>query len=320
MTLLVTGGTGLVGKAIKSVFENDSVGDVYFASSTKDGDLSIWENCEKLFRKTKPKYVIHLAANVGGLYKNMTRNVEMFESNLQINYNVVKCCHLFEVLKSIHCLSTCVFPDQHVEYPLTESQLHNGPPHQSNEGYAYAKRMLELHTRLYNQTYESPRMICIAPVNIYGPHDNFHLENSHVIPALIHKAYIAAKTGTKFVVRGSGKPLRQFLYSEDLARILLTLIFDWNPRSLDDDTFFIVADSGTDVSIESIARVVAKQFRLNNDNIHFDTTFADGQFRKLASNAKLLSIFTNITFTGIEEGLSKTIEWFKQNYPDHVRM
>lgn len=147
--VLVTGGTGLVGSAIKDIIESSTeFGNYQFCfSSSKTANLTLASETRILFERVRPTYVIHLASRVGGLFKNLNEGLRMFEDNMSINRNVVECCHEFGVRHSIHCLSTCVFPDG-IEYPISEKDLHKGPPHPSNEGYAYAKRMLELHTRL----------------------------------------------------------------------------------------------------------------------------------------------------------------------------
>ncbi|KAF4752759.1 GDP-L-fucose synthase, partial [Perkinsus olseni] len=140
-----------------------------------------------------------------------------------------------KVKNAVFCLSTCVFPAA-AKLPITESDLHQGPPHFSNEGYAYSKRMMECEVRYYRKAYNLPNWVCVVPTNIYGPYDNFHLVNSHVIPALIRKCYEAKERGEGFVVLGTGKPLRQFIYSMDMARIILRLLFqppqtgEWTPK------------------------------------------------------------------------------------------
>jgi GDP-L-fucose synthase len=121
----------------------------------------------------------------------MNNKVEMLEKNLIINYNVVKCSHDYGIEKFIACLSTCIFPDN-TTYPIKETTLHDGAPHDSNYAYAYAKRMLEIHCRTYREQF-GDNFICVIPTNVYGPNDNFYLENGHVIPSLIHKCYLAKK-------------------------------------------------------------------------------------------------------------------------------
>jgi len=178
--ILVTGGTGLVGNAIKSISHNYDYEFVFMSS--KDYNLLYMDETVNMFKKYNPTFVIHLAGYVGGLYRNMNNKVEMLENNMLINYNVIKCAHDFKVKKMISCLSTCIFPDK-VGYPIDESMLHNGPPHHSNDAYAYAKRMIEIHCRTYREKF-GDNFVCITPTNIYGLHDNFDLENGHVLPAL----------------------------------------------------------------------------------------------------------------------------------------
>lgn len=311
--VLVTGGSGLVGNAIKSVcgFYGNKY-KFYFVSS-KDFDLTNMEHTKAMFHMYNPDYVIHLAACVGGLYKNMNQKVDMFEKNSMINHNVVKCAHDFKVERLIACLSTCIFPDQ-TEYPINESMLHNGAPHDSNYGYAYAKRMLEVQCRLYREQYGDDFM-CVTPTNIYGPHDNYHLENAHVLPALIHKCYLAKKKNEPFVVRGTGKPLRQFIYSEDLAKLILWLIDSIFDTKL--DNIILSVSEKEEVSIEEISRLIAYEYDYEHMLI-FDTNYSDGQYKKTVSNSKLLELLKlypldDFAFTNIKDGIHKSVDWFNQN-------
>ena len=302
--VLVTGGSGLVGNAIQIVskdFDNYS----YIFISSKDYDLTKIDNTIQMFEKYKPNYVIHLAACVGGLYKNMNNKVKMLEQNLMINYNVIKCAHDYNVEKLISCLSTCIFPDK-VSYPIVESMLHEGPPHFSNDSYAYAKRMLEIHTKAYRENY-GDKFMCIIPTNIYGPHDNFDLEDAHVIPMLIHKCYLAKQNNIDFVIRGTGKPLRQFIYSEDLAKMILTILFKSNNL----DNIILSVPESQEISIENIGRLIAKKYDYEY-RISFDESFSDGQYKKTVSAEKILKIIPDFVFTPIEDGISKSIDWFNQ--------
>jgi GDP-L-fucose synthase len=170
--VLVTGGTGLVGKAIEEVVNQskDSSETWYFASS-KDGDLRDKESTKQLFARIQPTHVIHLAAMVGGLFRNLKYKVEFYRENVLINDNVMECCREFNVVKLVSCLSTCIFPDK-TTYPIDETMVHNGPPHSSNAGYAYAKRMIDVLNKCYNEEYGC-NYTSIVPTNIYGQHDNF---------------------------------------------------------------------------------------------------------------------------------------------------
>ena len=245
MKILITGGSGLVGNAINSIKSNYNY-DFLFISS-KDCDLSNLELTQKLFISEKPEYVIHLAAYVGGLFKNSNQKVEMLEKNLIINYNVLKCCHDYNIKKCISCLSTCIFPDK-INYPINEEMLHNGPPHNSNNAYAYAKRILEIHSKAYQEQYND-NFICIIPTNIYGPNDNYNLEDGHVIPSLIHRCYLSKEKKTKFIVRGTGKPLRQFIYSEDLAKLIMWVLEKYHEK----ENIILSVNEKEETSIKKIA-------------------------------------------------------------------
>ena len=213
IVVMVTGGSGLVGCAIRDYIDESGAkeNESWIFLSSKDGDLRKREDTEKIFQEKKPTHVIHLAAKVGGLFANMNQKVEFFRENILINDNIMECCRIYKVKKLVSFLSTCIFPDK-TTYPINEGMLHDGPPHESNEGYAYAKRLIDTMNRAYAEEYGC-NFTSIIPTNIYGPHDNFSIKNGHVIPGLIHKCYNAKKDNTPFTIWGSGKPLRQFVYS-----------------------------------------------------------------------------------------------------------
>ena len=307
--VLVTGGTGLVGNALQEIIDTTKYEPIFLSS--KDCDLCDFNQTYQLFEKIQPTYVIHLAASVGGLFKNMNQKVSMYEDNTLINLNVLKCCHQFSVSKVISCLSTCIFPDK-TSYPINETMLHNGPPHTSNDAYAYAKRMLEVHSKAYQEQYDS-NFICIIPTNIYGDHDNYSLEDGHVIPSLIHKCYNSIQNNEDFVVRGTGKPLRQFIHSIDLAKLMIWSLESYEKK----EPIILSVDPEDEVSIESIAHIIAKTYDYE-DRLVFDDSYSDGQFKKTADNTLLRSYLPDYEFIKIEDGLSKTIQWFIDNY-DYVR-
>lgn len=306
--VLVTGGSGLVGQGIQKIKSNYDY-DFIFATS-KMCNLINYNDTRDFFKKIRPNYVIHLAANVGGLYKNMNEKLTMLEDNMQMNYHVLKCCYEFDVEKVISCLSTCVFPDK-TSYPINETMLHNGPPHFSNDAYAYSKRMLDIYSQMYREQH-GKNFMCVIPTNIYGPHDNFHLENAHVIPALIHQCYLAKKEGRDFVVRGDGSPLRQFIYSLDLARLMM-----WTLEEYDSNENLILSVCEEDeVSIGYVAREIAKAMKYEG-HMRFDDSFANGQYKKTADNSKLLNELqkknTVFSFTPLERGIQNSVSWFLEN-------
>jgi GDP-L-fucose synthase len=274
--------------------------------SSKDCDLTNYQQTYDYFNFHKPKYVIHLAAKVGGLFRNMTQKVEMFLDNIAINNNVLRICHELNVEKVVSCLSTCIFPDK-TTYPINETMLHDGAPHSSNDAYAYAKRMIEVLSKAYNEQY-GHNFICVVPTNIYGLHDNFNLQDSHVIPGLIHKCYLAKTKNEPFVVAGTGEPLRQFIHSDDLGKLILWSLFDYDLK----ETIILSPSEDSEVSIKYIACKIAELFTYNN--IVFDSTKSDGQFKKTADNSKLLSCNNGCKFTNIDDGLLQTVTWFEDNY------
>lgn len=303
--ILITGGTGLVGHALQEIIDTTKYDPIFLSS--KDCNLCNYEETYQFFKNVRPTYVIHLAASVGGLFKNMNQKVSMYEDNTLINLNVLKCCHQFSVSKVISCLSTCIFPDK-TSYPINETMLHNGSPHTSNDAYAYAKRMLEVHSKAYQEQYDS-NFICVIPTNIYGDHDNYSLEDGHVIPSLIHKCYNSIQNNEDFIVRGTGKPLRQFIHSLDLAKLMMWSLESYKKK----DPIILSVDSEDEVSIELIARIIAKTYNYE-DRLVFDDSFSDGQFKKTADNTLLRSYLPDFKFIKIEDGLPKTIQWFIDNY------
>jgi GDP-L-fucose synthase len=227
----------------------------------------------------------------------------MLEDNLLINTNVLKAAHNAGINTLVGCLSTCVFPNE-INYPINENMLHDGPPHESNEGYAYAKRMMDLHCRIYREQF-GRNYFCIIPTNVYGPYDNFNLMDGHVIPSLIHKCYLAKESNLPFEVKGSGKPLRQFIYSMDLARLILMLLENNVYENM-------ILSPSEEYTIGEMAEIVNSHF---GNQLIFNENYADGQYRKTADNSKLKGLI-NFEFTSLKDGIEETVKWFMSNYPN----
>jgi len=307
--VLVTGGTGLVGKGIQKALEDDPLAkeETWIFASSKDVNLVDMTSTEALFEKHKPTHVIHLAAKVGGLFANLAGNVEFYRENILMNDNVMECARIYNVQKLVSCLSTCVFPDK-TSYPIDETMIHNGPPHESNVGYSVAKRMVDVMNHCYKKQYGC-NFTSIIPTNVYGPHDNYSIENGHVIPGLIHKCYLAKQKGEDLTLWGTGSPLRQFIHSEDLGRLTV-----WVLREYDDvEPIILSVGEEAEVSIADVAEMVGKAMEMGG-KIAKDTTRADGQFKKTASNAKLRTLKPDYEFKPIEEGIQETVDWFVANY------
>jgi GDP-L-fucose synthase len=233
--------------------------------------------------------------------------VEFYRDNMILNDNVMENCRIHNVTKLVSCLSTCIFPDK-TTYPIDETMLHDGPPHSSNEGYAYAKRMVDTMSRAYAKQYGC-NFTSIIPTNIYGPDDNFSIENGHVIPGLIHKCYIAKRDGTPFSIWGSGTPLRQFIYSTDLAELTLWVMREYHSP----DPIILSVDESAEVSIKDVALSVAKAMKFEGEVV-FDSSKADGQFKKTAGNAKLRALKPDFEFVTIDDGIQRAVDWFVANY------
>ncbi|XP_077450910.1 GDP-L-fucose synthase-like isoform X1 [Stigmatopora argus] len=310
MRVLVTGGSGLVGLAIQQVVKEEITGyegeDWIFLSS-KDANLTSLKETQDVFRKHQPTHVIHLAAMVGGLFKNLKCNLDFWRNNIHINDNVLQAAHEVGVVKVVSCLSTCIFPDK-TTYPINETMIHNGPPHESNFGYAYAKRMLDVQNRAYFQQH-GHCYTAVIPTNVFGPHDNFSIEDGHVLPGLIHKTYIAQKERKPLVVWGSGAPKRQFIYSLDLARLFLWVLREY-PEV---EPIILSVGEEDEVSIKEAAEAVVEALDFEG-KVVYDTNKSDGQFKKTACNAKLCSYRPDFHFTPFKQALKETCDWFVTNY------
>lgn len=295
MKKIITGGTGLVGSAFKDGTK----------LSSRHYNLISEVQTRQMFMDHKPEVVVHTAAMVGGVGANMNYPADFFYNNIMMNTNVINESHIFGVKKLVCFLSTCVFPDN-VEYPLDETKIHKGEPHFSNAPYAYAKRMADVQVQAYNKQYGT-KYFCVIPTNIYGPNDNFDLANGHVIPMLIHKCYLAKQNNTAFEVWGSGKPLREFIYSQDVADIIDLLLEKY------DGTEPVIISNPKEYSIKDVVDLIVKYMEFEGEVVWLSDK-PDGQFRKPSSNKRLLSIIGDYNFTPLEEGLKTTIEWFNENY------
>jgi GDP-L-fucose synthase len=301
--ILITGGTGMVGTAFKEIKTDHKI----ILVGSRDYNLKSFSDVNKMLTNTNPDGIIHLAAKVGGVKGNTDYIADFFHDNILINTNLLKASVEHKIPKVVSLLSTCIYPDK-ASYPLTEDQIHNGEPHQSNFGYAYAKRMLEVHSRAIRQQYDL-KYITAVPNNIYGKNDNFNLNNGHVIPAMIRKFYEAKKNNTNVLLWGSGSPLREFTYSKDIANALLLLLDNYDAESP------INIGLNREISIKKLADLIAKKIEFHG-KIIWEKNKPEGQIKKPSSNKKFLDMFPNFCYTDLSVGLKETIEWFDQHYPN----
>jgi GDP-L-fucose synthase len=297
--LLVTGGNGLVGHAMKKLHP-----DAIYVSSN-DFDLTKEDQVKKMFEQHKPDQVIHLAAKVGGIIKNINFPADLLYQNVMMNTLVVHYAYKYKVKKFIGVLSNCSYPDVAKSYPVKEEYFYDGAPQKTNFAYAYSKRVLGVQIESYKKQYGC-NFYSAIPCNLYGPYDNFDKENSHFVPALIRKIHEAKISGKKTIeLMGTGKPLRQYLFSEDLAKILIILMkkYEWKGA-------VNIAPKSENPSINEIARIALEAMNIQDIDIIFDKKSPDGQYRKDISIEKLLGIIGDFEFTPLKEGIKKTYEWY----------
>ncbi len=295
--VLVTGGYGLVG----SMFNEPK----YIPLSSSEADLRIRKEVDDVFEKIDFDGVIHCAAKVGGVGGNMKYKGEFFYDNIMINTNVIESARVHGIKNLVTFLSTCIFPNE-VNYPLTESKIHLGPPHFSNDAYAYAKRMADIQIRAYKEQY-GLNYKSVIPTNIYGPNDNYDIKNGHVIPSLIHKCYLARENKTDFEIWGTGKPLREFIFSQDVAKLTEWVLENYNENEP------IILSTSEEISIKEIVDIIVELMNFKG-NVVWNVDKPDGQFRKPSDNSKIKSYLPNFKFTPLYEGLKYTIEYFEKNY------
>ena len=301
MKLLVTGGTGLVGNALQKVCP-----DAIYVSS-KDYDLTKKGEVKAMFEKYTPANVIHLAARVGGIIDNMNHPAEFIYQNVLMNTYVIHYANKYKVKKLIGLISNCAYPDKVEKYPMVEEQLHDGPPAITNFSYAHSKRTLEAQIKAYRSQY-SCNYFCVIPCNLYGPHDKFDENKSHFLAALIRKIYDAKKNEKKIItLLGTGKPLRQYLYSEDLAKILLLLL-----EKHDGEGPINIAPE-ENISIAQIAKIALKAIESSDLELVFDESFLDGQYRKDICSDKLFDIIGDFKFTSLSDGIKETYEEYSKS-------
>jgi len=302
MKVLVLGSTGLVGSPFKKL-----LGEDHIYHTRKDVDLSD----EKLTKEYISYHVnnsgvdtiINCGAKIGGVQANLLDNRTYFLQNYIISNNVINAAFESNVKNFVNFSSTCVFPDQGVTYPLTADQIDLGAPHPSNRGYAYSKRLSGYQTKMFRE-YTGNNWITVIPANVYGPHDNFHPDYSHIIPGIIQRAYHCKYKNEDFIVWGDGSPLRQFIHTDDLAKNILWAIDNWNSG------IPFMALTETEFSVLDIVKIVIKKFEINEDKIIFDSTKPKGQFKKPAKS----DIPKDYKFINLEQGINETIDWFINNY------
>ena len=297
MNVLVTGGSGFLGKRL-NIYKPD-----WIYISSKEYDLTNTEETKQMFRDVKPNVVVHLAGRVGGIKENINNQGSFFYENTMINTNVLQCAYESGVERVLSSLSTCAYPDRLRHYPFTEEDFFSGPPAETNFAYGITKRGLQVQSYAYRQQY-GVNYSTFSPSNLYGPGDHFGKENSHFVAALVHKI-AAANHGDTVQMWGTGLPLRQQLYVDDLCEILPVLLEKHNSSQP-----LIVAPT-ENLTILHMSRALVEQTG-KKITLSFDGDNR-GQFRKDGNNKMLMEILGEYSFTSFEEGIKKTYDWYVQN-------
>lgn len=305
MKVLIVGSNGLVGKALKSKLSQNKQIKHLVASTRKDTNLFSLSQTTNLIKDVQPDILINAAAKVGGIYANNTKRTEFILENLKINTNLLEASIQFNKMKIFNLGSSCIYPLD-VDNPIKETSIMTGRLEPTNSPYAMAKlTAIEIGNAISSQY--GHKILNIMPTNLYGPNDNFSETDSHVIPGLILKMHKAkVENLNEFQIWGSGKPLREFLYVEDLANAINFLLDKEVDQSL------INIGSGKEISIYDLALKIKKVVGFNGE-LQFNSEMPDGIRRKLLDSSFINSLGWKSKIN-LEDGLKLTYQWFEKNH------
>jgi GDP-L-fucose synthase len=300
--VVVTGGVGFLGNFVIQKLKNRGAQDI-FIPTIEEYNLVDPEAIDRLFNRIKPDVIIHLAAHVGGIGANREHPAEFFYDNLMMGVQLIHQAWKHDVQKFVAIGTVCAYP-KFTPVPFKEDDLWIGYPEETNAPYGLAKKMLLVQSQAYRQQYGF-NSIFLLPVNLYGPGDNFNLETSHVIPALIRKCIEAQAKGEKeLVVWGDGSPTREFLYVEDAADGIVSAAEKYNGSEP------VNLGSGYEISIKDLANMIAMLTGFNG-SISWDASKPNGQPRRCLDISRAEKYFGFRAQVNFEEGLRRTIEWYR---------
>jgi GDP-L-fucose synthase len=300
----VTGGAGFWGSFVVDKLKQLQAAQV-FVPKIEEYDLVKPEDIQRMLNSAQPDLIIHLAALAGGIGANRARPADFFYINLMMGTQLMHEAWKFGVKKFVAVGTICAYP-KFTPIPFKEENLWDGYPEETNAPYGLAKKMLLVQAQAYREQYGF-NAIYPLPVNLYGPRDNFDLQTSHVIPALIRKCIEAEERGDDHIVLwGDGSPTREFLYVEDAAEGLTMAAERYNGS----EPFNL--GSGQEISIKDLANLIARLTGFNGE-IVWDTSKPNGQPRRALDTSRAKEFFGFQANTSLEEGLRRTIEWYRQN-------
>jgi GDP-L-fucose synthase len=306
--IYVAGHNGMVGSSILRRLKIDGF-DNLITKSKEELDLTNQQSVSDFFNDEKPEYVFLAAAKVGGILSNNTYKADFIYQNLMIQSNIIHNSYLHGVKKLVFLGSSCIYP-KNCPQPIKEEYLLSGQLESTNDAYAIAKIAGIKMCQSYNQQYGT-NFISVMPTNLYGPGDNYHLQNSHVLPALLRKFHDAKMNGEpEVVVWGSGKPMREFLYVDDLVDSILFLMENYNESDI------VNIGSGVDISIRDLAHLIKEELNYNG-NVIYDSSKPDGTPRKLLDVSKLHDMGW-VHKTNLKEGIKLTYKHFLKLYNEQM--
>ena len=301
--IYIAGHTGLVGSSIVRLLQKKGYNNLILRTK-EELDLCNQLAVKKFFEQEKPEYVFLSAAKVGGIVANQTYPADFIYSNLQIQNNIIHNAHLSKVKKLLFLGSSCIYP-RDCPQPIKEEYLLSGPLESTNKAYAIAKIAGIIECQSYNKQFGT-NFISVMPTNLYGINDNFDLQNSHVLPAMIRKFHEAKTQNLKEVVLwGTGKVKREFLHADDLADACFFLMQKYN------DSDIVNIGTGVDVTIKDLANLIKKSIKYEG-KIIWDKTKPDGTPQKLLDVTKITRLGWGPKTT-LHEGIQRTYEWYCQN-------
>lgn len=306
--ILVTGGSAVAGYGLQSVVKNNEYpGREFLFPASKELNLLDFASAMAYVENFRPDAIIHFAAISGGIQLTIDHPASVMRDNVLMNFNIIEAARLSKTSKLLMTLSGGMYPLK-AQIPIKEESIHEGYPHESNYGYAFAKRLIDPMIKAYRKEYGMD-VVGIVPDALLGPRSNFNPNASTAIPALIRRFYENLEGNVPLVVWGDGSPLRQVTFSEDIGRIAVWCVDNYSDQQI------LNVGTAEEISIKDAAYTIAECMDIDKARITFDFSKPAGQYRKTMDNSRFVSL-SRFTYTPIREAIRKTVEYFIAHYPN----